>query len=718
MIAWALNFDQPNERAIHDAEITCAAARTLFVKTLTRLGLRATSTEAFKAIPQDVEKVTLLDFRNILADHGVKTVTDPRCRHYARAHAGLMLWVDPSRTRFTVLSRTSVDHEAQSEYTCLDDKTVVPIADTDTVFVFQLADAPDATQPSPSANGRWFWTVLARFSQFGWGLILASVAANALGIVLPLLIMVVYDHAIGAQSGGALPMLGFALMLVVGFDCVFRLARVRLLARIASRLDYVIGTQVMRKLMRLPNSQIEGVPAATQVERIKGFEAIRDVMTGSLAIALADLPFVVLVMTALYLIGGPLTLIPTVGVAFMIGLNWIAAFTSGADDREVIRTRGAAWSVLVETLLQSLDVARANASDIWSDRYRILSARAVEARTKRESGAAVIETISTSVASVSALLTVAAGAYLVIQQQMSVGGLIAAMALVWKVLSPLQAIASASGRILRARRSITQLNRFFALPDERTPSVNAFLPGRTLDSVVFDRVFFKYSAMRAPALFSASFRVDPGEFVSITGAGGSGGTTCVKLMTRMHTAQAGVVYLGGADVRQLHTDQIRRAIGYVPQTTNLVSGTIGDNVAIGKPGAERAELERAAEQTGLTDALQRVGWSIDTQIGGPDDRPVSAPIARGVAMARAMIKDPDILLLDQPEIGLDNAMVDAFLALIEAERSQRTIIMFSHRPSFIRLADRALLMDAGSFIDDNTPDAIIKRIFESTETAA
>jgi len=293
------------------------------------------------------------------------------------------------------------------------------------------------------------------------------------------------------------------------------------------------------------------------------------------------------------------------------------------------------------------------------------------------------------------LATVAVGVLQVLNDAMSIGGLIASMMLVWRILAPLQALYLTMTRLEQVRSSVNQINNLMRLAPERDPDKIINPITRFQGQVTFSRVSFRYTNDADPAVIGASFTVEPGEVCVIVGPNASGKSTILKLLTRLYQPQAGSISIDGHDIRQLDPIELRHAIGYVPQECRLFHGNISQNLRLANPVATDDELRWACEKAGVLEQILGLPDGFDTRLGDSRSDQISASLTQALSLARAYVKRSPIILFDEPVSGLDFERDQQFTRVVEEMRGETTVFLISHRPSHFRLADKILVFEKG-----------------------
>ncbi len=691
-------------------------ARTAVALVLAAIGADASHSEIAQALPHSTARLSLTGLRNALCELGLHTTQrggriadlDPRLRIVAFQAKGddNVLLVDLSGNDGPKLITPQGPRPTPNDLaTLFGDYVVVQVKHS-------------SASSRPAIEKRWFWNTLQRFGQHIKVLMAISLSVNVLAVALPLMIMVIYDRIIGQNSGMALPMFAMALVAIVIADFALNIVKLRILSRMAARLDQVIGVNVLKKLFRLPMANVDQTPAKNQIQRIKDFEGIRDFFSNAIAVAVVELPFFALVLIVLAMIAGPLVIIPIVAGLGLIAINVLASQRIRNVESNAYAARTALYAKVLESSTLSQTITRAGVQDVWRQRFRTLSARAAHGAAQQKAATATVEAVSNFFLNAAALATLVLGAVMVMAGSMTMGALIAAMALVWRSLAPLQTIALAAGRLAQISRAIRQLNSFFALPEtprSQTQRQPLQIPRGPIE---FDRVALRYPGTRDPALLGVSFHVDDRQMLAITGPAGSGKTTIAKLLLRLYEPQSGFIRIAATDLRQYAAHDLRRQVGFAPQTTDLFYGTIEQNITLGHALHNPVELQDAIERTGLAAAMQAAGYQLDDRVGDQFSKRLPSSLARCISLARALVRDPGILILDEPERDMDQRTVHRFHELIAAERERRTIVLISHRPSFINLADTAILLKDGAVACAGAPNDIVARLLPNANRAA
>jgi ATP-binding cassette subfamily C protein/ATP-binding cassette subfamily C protein LapB len=556
----------------------------------------------------------------------------------------------------------------------------------------------------------WTSALFSRFKSFIAQLVAISALSNVLSIAIPLFVMTVYDRVIASRALDVLPMLLVGIAIAIAADLYLKTLRSRLLGTMAGRIDYLIGTATFAKLIRLPLSYTDGPAVSAQISRLREFQALRDLFAGPAASAVVDFPFTFIALAVVAYIGGWLVVVPVVAcVVFAVigfaGARWLQTY-------EIAQNASSAqlFNHITDTTMHHEALKREGAEEVWSHRFRLMSAEAATRATELHDRAAAVEALSQTLNNVAALAVLVVGTLMVLNGSITVGALIATMALTWRILSPAQQLFQTLGRLSRLRSSIQSLNQMLRLADEHEAAVPNLARAPRLGRVGLNRVSLRYGKDSDPALVNVSLNVPPGKMIALCGPNGSGKSSVLRVVQGLYQPQAGIVAVDGADIRQLPPKVLRRAIACAPQRTDLFYGTIAQNLRLGDPLAGDEALRAAADAVGILATIEDLPETFNTRIGDVTTQTMPPGFLRQLTIARALVRKAPVLLLDEPEAMLDEDGAKAVQNLLERLRGQRTVLFTSHRPSYIRIADFAVVMRDGGIEFGGTPDGAIEKL--------
>lgn len=564
----------------------------------------------------------------------------------------------------------------------------------------------------------WFRALMERFSGGLWQVIAIGAMLTFLSLAAPIFVMLVYDRVIGAHAPEALAPLLVGALLALCTEGALRLVRAHVLSWYGARLDYIVGSQVFKRLLQMPVLFTERASVAAQISRIKAFDAVRVFFTGAAFLAMAELPFTLILIAAIALIAGPLAFIPMVSALFYM----LLVFVMRPKVRTAMRLNSKASSTKQEMTIETfekMDGLRAGGlTAIWFRDFRDLSGKASLAGFHAGFLAALLETLGHGIYILSGLSVVVWGVTQIWAEEMSAGALIAVMILTWRVLGPMQILSNALPRYEQLDNAVGQINRMMTIETENT---GAKIMARLNDpkgELHFRKVGLRYTKDNDPVFTGLSFQANPGEMIAVTGGNGSGKSTVLKLINGLYHPQAGAINIDGIDIRQLDPGHLRRHIAYVPQNPSVFYGTIADNLRFANPLASDDMLRDILEQVDLWSYVETLPFGIHTTISAHGAAQLPTGLLYNLNLARAYIKDTPIMLIDEmPYAFLNSVSGDHFKKKLEGWKDNKTIVMVTHREDYLALADRAVLLrsDQPALID--TPEEIIRSIYDSQEAA-
>ncbi|BAI75750.1 ATP-binding cassette subfamily C (plasmid) [Azospirillum sp. B510] len=547
----------------------------------------------------------------------------------------------------------------------------------------------------------WVGTVIQAYLPLLWAVLGLSAVINLLSVAAPLFTMAVYDTVIGTGSFDTLATIAVGAALVVAGDFALRQIRGRALAHAGSRIARGISNATIERILMLPVGMSERAAIGTQIARVKDLESIRDFISQGQVAALFDVPFALLYLGVMGVLGGPLALVPLAAVLVTAAIGAAVHPLVRARTSTTARADTERQEFFVEMVAKMPALRAIGGLAHWRDRYDRLSARTARAGHSAANLSATHAALAGLVVPVAGLATVGVGAMQVFAGTMTPGALMASMMLLWRVMVPLQTAVSMLPRVEQLRANARQINSLMNIRPEREPRCATLPPRKLKGEVSLSRVSLRYRNDADPALVGVTFTVKPGQIVAIVGPDGAGKSSLLKVMLGLYAPQAGNVRIDGVDIRQMDPIDLRKSIGYVPQASSLFYGTIEQNLRFADQTADESELRWALSLAGALDEVEALPRGLDTRIGDNQSLRLSPSLTQKICLARAYIRRPRILLLDEPASRLDFEGDKALHAALATLRGHSTIFLVTHRPSHLTLADMVLTMDAGMIAPAN-----------------
>ncbi len=554
----------------------------------------------------------------------------------------------------------------------------------------------------------WFWGTLADNAALYRDVLLAAFMINLLAIALPLFTMNVYDRVVPNQAIETLWMLAAGVAIVLMADLVLRTMRGYFIDLAGSRVDVRLSAYIMERVLGL---RLENRPLSTGsfAANLRSFETVRDFITSATVTAFIDLPFALIFLVVIGWIAWPLILPILVGMAVVL----VYALTMHSKMHELSETTYRAGALRNATLIESL---------VGLESIKALGAEGVMQR-KWESSAAFLSRVSAQLRLLSSstlnganwaqqlvnVAVVVAGVYLIAAGELTLGGLIASTMLASRAMGPIGQAAGLLTQYHNAATALKSLDDILQQPVERPSDSNFVARQHFQGDVEFKDVDFSYPGQDVAALRGVSLKIRAGEHVAILGRIGSGKTTLEKLILGLYQPTSGAVLIDGIDLRQLDPAELRRSIGYVPQDVTLFYGSLRDNLTIAAPAADDASVLRAAQIGGILEFVNAHPKGFDMTIGERGES-LSGGQRQAVAIARAVINDPPILLLDEPTGSMDHSSEEAIKQQLRGCAAGKTLIVITHRTSLLDLVDRIVVIDAGKIVADGPKAQVVEAL--------
>jgi len=665
----------------------------------------------FESMPHADSMGTVAAFRSVLFRLGFNTSTEQASPEKLRAEY-LPCFI--RRDDGVIVLAEKVDEDGQ---VVLFDPAFDAPQTTAPEAVAGLCVFPEAIEKKEQAGAdtaSWSATTFSVFKPVIAQIFLISFIVNMFALAPPLYVMNVYDKAVGAKSIDVLVGLTIGILVIAGADYAMRQVRVRLQAYLGARLDEQLNETVFRRLIHLSLSHTEDAPIGSQLTRLRQMTSLHEAFTGPLASALFDLPFLLLFVAVIAIIGGPLVWAPLALVgAYAVMAAWALPRTA-ALVRKAGNAKAQLNNLTVEAISLQREIRDLGAEQVWLRRQRRMSAEAAVANKKARELNFLLQTFSQSMVMTAGVAILTLGTGMVIAGDLSAGALIAVMALSWRVLGPIRNVFLSGLTLGQTLQSIQQIDRLVKMPLEREPDSGPSIPRTFKGHISFDKISFRYPGAREPSLRGVSFDVKPGELICLYGQSGSGTSTVLRLLMGLYQQQAGSIFIDGLDLRQLDKGEWRHALGVSLQSPDLYHGTIAQNIRLAHPDASDDDINAVIQKMGVD---QYFGGALkdglDTKCTVMARSTWSDALKSRVILARAFVKNAPIYLLDEPAATLDSNGETALLAMLEEKRKTSAIIMTTQRPSHMRIADRVIWMDRGAVRDAGAPDDIVPKIMET-----
>ena len=533
-------------------------------------------------------------------------------------------------------------------------------------------------------------------------LVIASFMTNLMGLATPLLIMMIYDRVIPAGSTDLVVSLALAAALILAADCGFRFARSSAVAYMGRIVEHRLGLALFRKLMSLPPEQIQKSDVEQQIARFKQFEGMRDIFAGQVLTTVLDLPFILVFLGLIFALAPQVGFLVLGLIAIFVLAIWVTLPVQQALNAQAATIKARQQKYLFETVNQQRNIYRLGLGSFWNKRYESVAFDSAKASRKARRFQHVCQAFGQSLMMIAGVGAIVLGTLAAMGGAMSFGALIAVMALVWKVLTPLQSLYANAPQILGFFKSKQQVDRVLSMPQELVRGAASSHQKTFEGRITLSGVTHRFADATDPALSQVSLDILAGEFVVIAGNNGSGKTTLLEVMMGLHQPIVGSVQLDGIDVRQIPVDDLRQSFSYAQKKPEVFHGTLLQNFRLAAPTAHVEDIEAMIAALGLEPEVAEFPDGLNTRLTEKYRKSLSSATSRGLALARSFVRPAAVYLLNEPNAGLDYIRRAALMRFLGGLKGQSTIVIVSDDPEHIQMADRCVYMANGRIVANDT----------------
>ncbi|MGA9581484.1 MAG: type I secretion system permease/ATPase [Allosphingosinicella sp.] len=561
-----------------------------------------------------------------------------------------------------------------------------------------------ASQPRFAA---WLMEPMRRNRPIFMKVALAAVVINIFGLMTSLFTMIVYDRVLPNNATSSLVALSIGLAIVVVFDFILKMLRAYFVDIAGASIDRDVGETLFGRLLRLRLDLKKG-STGSLTGLMRELEALRDFFASATLTAVVDLPFIILTLFVIWVIGGWVVAVPALMVPLVI---LVGLLTQPAMDRLSAKAMGegmAKQSVLVETIGGLETVKASGAGPLLARRWDKAMENHSDSSLRQRLISSIGITTATSAGTISYAGVVIVGVGLIATQDLTMGGLIACSILAGRAVAPLAQISQLLSRMTSTRTAYRQLNEMMSLPPEGPEGEGLKLAG-VKGRIEFRNVSFKYPGAAEKTLEDLNFAIQPGEHVALLGRVGSGKSTIARLILGLYPPEEGLVMIDGTDIRQLDPLEMRRYIGAALQESVLLTGSVRENIGLGRGHVDDEELLRASELSGTHQFMGAIANGYDLRLADRGEG-LSGGQRQSIALARALAGKPPVLVFDEPTSAMDAQTETALIQRLREEMKDRTLVLITHRPPLLALVSRIMLIERGKVALDGPRDEVLKQI--------
>lgn len=579
------------------------------------------------------------------------------------------------------------------------------------VFSFESrTESPTTTIEEKS----WFFSTLWRYRYIYAQVILAAFFVNIFTLVGPLFIMNVYDRVVPNYAETTLWVLAIGVLVIFSFDFILRLLRGYLIDICGKKADILMASSIFQHILGL---QMVHKPQSVGAfaSNLREFETLRDFFTSATLTTLIDLPFTLIFFFLIWYLGGILVLVPLMAVPIIFISALLVEKPLNSSIKQTIQGSAQKNAVMIEAI-SSLETikclgAEGQIQKKWESSVAKVAGHGLTARFL----SSLIMTITNYSQQLVLIATMVLGVYLIHENALTVGGLIACNILANRILAPLAQMTGLLTRYHQSKIALDSLNKIMALPLER-PTHKQFIHRPLLKgNIEFENVSFKYPQQKTFSLEKVSFRIKAGEKIGIIGRMGSGKTTLQKLIMGLYPPLTGNIRIDGIDLAQIDPADLRRNIAYVPQDALLFFGNVRDNIALTMPWAEDAQIVQVAKIAGVDAFVDHHPSGYGLFIGERGEG-LSGGQRQAIAIARAILSNAPICLFDEPTSAMDNATEQDLMSRLSAYLTQKTLVLVTHKVAVFPLVERLILLDNGRLLMDGPKEKVLAQLMKLNQS--
>ena len=557
-------------------------------------------------------------------------------------------------------------------------------------------------------TGHWFFSAFKKSKWLYIQVMIAAMVSNFLSLSTSLFTMTVYDRIIPNGAFESLIALSIGVVIALGFDFLIKGLRAKFVDTASQRADLEISRRLFDRILTLtPTEQRQksGAMAGT----VREFETLREFFNSSTLVILIDLPFVFFFIYVIYLIAGPLAYVPLLAVPLVIivGLGiqpFLARITRGSVESGMNKQ-----AVLVETLNGIETITATGSGKLMKKRYEDALSDQSDSGNRIRALSNLIVNFAASVQQYAQVASIFFGVYLIVEGTITQGALIGAVILGGRTMSPLSQLANTLSRINGALTSYRNLSKLIGKSHNRASNLSPISRPVLSGEIEFKNVSFKFDEGAQPIIDNLSFKIPAGQKVALVGKMGSGKSTLSRLIAGIYAPTEGAILIDGVDVRQIDQADIRKNIGIMLQESWLFSGSVRENIQMGFSEYDDDHLLRVCKISGVDDFIgsNPKGYDLEIRERGQG---LSGGQKQAINLARSLLHDPNILLLDEPTSSLDQGSEKKVVASLQEVCKDKTMLIVTHRNPILTMVDRVFVLENGKIVADQTPEQLgIKR---------
>lgn len=554
----------------------------------------------------------------------------------------------------------------------------------------------------------WLWETVKSAAPIYRDVIIASILVNLFALVSPLFVMNVYDKVVPNLAFESLWVLAIGGLIAYVFDFIMKQLRSYLIDVAGKKIDLQTSAKLFAKVIGMPLEK-RGASVGGMAKQLSEFDSVRDFLSSATITALVDLPFALLFMFIIYLVCGDLVAFPILATVLILGYTLIIQPKLRHAIEESNKFSSLRHGHLIESL-SVLELIKANGAEgvvqnSWQQMLGHISTWQLKSKTLTNS----VANVASFIMQTSVIGVIVLGVYRVAENEISMGAIIAAVMLSSRAVGPMAKIASLMTRSNQSISAMRQLDSIMEQVDEFEDKAHLMSRNKLEGKITLEQLGFNYPDIDKPSLYPCSVNIQPGEKIAIVGRNGSGKSTLAKLLLGLYQPTTGSLHYDGMNQKQIHPSDLRRNFGYLPQDITLFHGTIRENILFGAKQITEYQLIRAVQLSGVHMFTDLDSQGLDQQVG-EGGKALSRGQRQSIALARAILNDPPILLLDEPTASLDARAEAQFIQSMQRTAQDKTLLLVTHKMHLLQLVDRIIVLDKGHLVADGKKDQVLEQL--------
>ena len=559
----------------------------------------------------------------------------------------------------------------------------------------------------------WFWSTLAYSKSIYTDVIIASFLINLFVMATPIFTLNIYDRVVPNNAIDTMWVFATGIIVLYTFDMVLKFLRSYFLENAAKKSDIIMSSIIFEQVMNLKMTERPS-SVGSFASNIKDFDSIRGFFTASSIATMIDLPFTIIFIFIIYLLGGWIVAIPIMSALIIFTYSLIIRKPMQKSIESTYEASALKNAVLIESLT-ALETIKAlgisgHSQWKWEEATGSVAQKGLHSKILSNS----ISTFVNYIVQLNTVAMIIGGVYAIGAKELSMGGLIAVVMLGSRMLAPLAQISSLISNFEQTKTAYTAINNIMQLEVERKDTKKFVQRPTFSGKIEFKNVSFTYPNTDKKVLDDVSFIIHPKESVGIIGTNGSGKTSIEKLILGLYEPTEGSILMDGIDIKQIDPADLRSGISYVPQDVMLLKGTVKDNIIVRLPDASDEEILKASALSGTKCFVDIHPMGFDMPVGERGDG-LSGGQKQSISIARAFVKFSPIVLLDEPTNSMDSTSENNFIKAMIKHKEDRTMIIISHKNSLLNITNRLILLEQGKIIIDDTKSEVIKQLNQEAQ---